>query len=286
MPKVIDIQPRSISLKEIRRFRTVSNYIIRDSRWPNSVPRVMKKEYKRLPPDNYIASDAIPPQTIYFGSKTPNANILNANLAVALIGTAHRKIATEAGRELSTLLAQSVIQYDPTALIVSGDGFGIDRAAHLGAIKADGKTVAVVPNGVEFGLARGGTDLKFYLQEEIPKHGAFVSIHPYFKKPNVMRALARNHIISALSDVVVVIECDKNSRTIDAALKAALQGVRLLVVDWSRIHGERPRPGNAWLLEQNIPNRKSLEAFPEYGNYNLTDLGKAFADQILARGQL
>ena len=105
--------------------------------------------------------------------------------------------------------------------IISGLAVGIDSAAHLGALKANGKTIAVLGCGV----------LDIYpqenisLSEQIEKNGLVVSEYdPYsgVARPNLV---LRNRIISAISKAVVVAQIGEKTtgelKTADYAIKQA-----------------------------------------------------------------
>ncbi len=256
-----------------------------------SIPRVDKTR----PDDNspYCKDEVMPPETIYFRSRSDLADILNSNLVVAFIGAAdkyepekNRLGCTPEGRKLAANLAEAVVEYDPDAIIVSGGANFIDRCSHRGAIKAGGRTISVVQNPVKYGFspkAKRPSGIK--LQDEILQHGGFVSEKSEYSKATSRRAMTRNYITSALSDIVIVVECWRGSGTIDNALKAVLQGKTLVVIDWDKIEGESNdiRTGNAWLLTskelKKIKNRQPPLHFPNTIT-RLSDLPNLFKQQL------
>jgi DNA processing protein len=101
--------------------------------------------------------------------------------------------------------------------VVSGAAYGIDGAAHRGALAAEGATIAVVAGGVDrvypVGHAR--------LLEEIVRTGAVVSEVPPGAAPTRTRFLARNRLIAAMTIGTVVVEAAARSGSLNTARWAA-----------------------------------------------------------------
>ena len=114
------------------------------------------------------------------------------------------KIATDVAYELA----------DSGVNVVSGGAFGIDVAAHRGALAADGYTVAVSACGVDRYYPASHADL--YL-EILRRGGAVCSEAPPGAAPHKHRFLSRNRIIAALSRAVVVVEAPFRSGAISTA---------------------------------------------------------------------
>lgn len=86
--------------------------------------------------------------------------------------------------------------------IVSGAAFGIDGAAHRAALGVGGLTVAVLACGVDRAYPAGHARLL----RQISQNGAVISEYPPGTSPAKHRFLARNRLVAALSDGVVVVE--------------------------------------------------------------------------------
>lgn len=102
--------------------------------------------------------------------------------------------------------------------IVSGAAFGIDAAAHRGALACDGDTIAVVASGVE----RPYPAAHASLLSRIAEVGAVVSEVPPGSAPTRTRFLARNRLIAALSSGTLIVEAGLRSgsrSTVTHALK-------------------------------------------------------------------
>nr|WP_269457568.1 DNA-processing protein DprA [Auraticoccus monumenti] len=92
--------------------------------------------------------------------------------------------------------------------MVSGGAYGIDAAAHRGALAASaGATVAVLASGVDVAYPRGNSALL----DEVARRGVLVSEHPPGEHPTKVRFLGRNRLIAALAQVCVVVEATARS---------------------------------------------------------------------------
>ncbi|MDD5546781.1 MAG: DNA-processing protein DprA [Candidatus Omnitrophica bacterium] len=110
--------------------------------------------------------------------------------------------------------------------VVSGLARGIDAAGHKGALKAKGRTIAVLGSG----LANIYPEEHTGLAEEISKNGAVVSEFPMAMEPYKDNFPRRNRIISGLSLGVVVVEAAKNSGALITTDFALEQGKELFAV--------------------------------------------------------
>lgn len=86
--------------------------------------------------------------------------------------------------------------------VVSGFAFGIDRAAHLGALRAVGSTIAVLGTGIDLIYPISNRDVWM----EIAAKGLIVSEFPPGTKPEGTNFPHRNRIVSGLSLGVLVVE--------------------------------------------------------------------------------
>ena len=110
--------------------------------------------------------------------------------------------------------------------IVSGLARGIDTMAHKAALKAGGRTLAVL----------GGALDKLYppenreLAEEIAAHGAVLSEFPLGREPDRTTFPYRNRVVSGLSKGVLVVEAGLDSGAMNTAEQALEQGRSVLAV--------------------------------------------------------
>jgi len=152
-----------------------------------------------------------PPAALYV-----NGELLKQDeAAVALVGT---RRATYYGMQVCQKLAYELALQGIT--IVSGMALGIDTAAHKGALKAGGRTIAVLGSGHANIYPRQNINL----YKEIAKSGAVVSEFPNATRPDKWHFPRRNRIISGLSLGVVVVEAPKKSGALITADFALEQG--------------------------------------------------------------
>lgn len=101
--------------------------------------------------------------------------------------------------------------------IVSGAAFGIDAAAHRGALGADGVTVALLAGGVDVPYPRAHASLLAAISDQ----GLVVSEVPLGETVRRQRFLSRNRLIAALGRATVVVEASERSGTTATARTAA-----------------------------------------------------------------
>ncbi len=111
--------------------------------------------------------------------------------------------------------------------IISGLAKGIDKYSHIGALEAQGDTIAVIGNGIDNIYPYENQ----YLSEQILKNnGLIITEYIIGTKPNKINFPARNRIISGLSDGVLVIEAKKKSGSLITADFGLEQGKEVFAV--------------------------------------------------------
>jgi DNA processing protein len=143
---------------------------------------------------------------------------------VAIVGS-RRPSAT--GREVATDIARGLASAG--MITVSGGAFGIDAAAHRGALDAGGLTVAVLGSGIDAPHPAGNRPLF----AEIESLGTLVSEYPPGVPAEPFRFPARNRLIAALSRGVVVVEGATKSGTRITAEHAMDLGLEVFAVPGS-----------------------------------------------------
>jgi DNA processing protein len=122
--------------------------------------------------------------------------------AVAIVGT---RAATDYGSLVAADLGAGLGERGWT--VVSGLAFGIDAAAHRGALSVGGATVAVLASGVDVAYPRAHRSL----YDQVISSGLAVSEQPPGAAPQRARFLVRNRLIAALSAGTVVVEAAPRS---------------------------------------------------------------------------
>jgi len=158
-----------------------------------------------------------PPLAIYVLGKLLPAD----QRAIGAVGSRHT---TFYGRETAESLAYQLAHAGFT--VVSGLARGIDTAAHLGALKAKGRTIAVLGGGLDCVYPSENRQLA----KDISKSGAVLSEFPIGRRPDKTTFPIRNRIISGLSMGVVVVEAGLASGALITANQALDQGRSVFAV--------------------------------------------------------
>ncbi len=153
---------------------------------------------------------------------TISAPLLDARV-VAIVGT-RRPCAESAA--FARLLAASVV--GAGGIVASGAAFGIDAAAHEGALDAGGRTWAVAPSGSDYDVPL--TNAPLYARIRASEGSAIVWPFPKDVRGRQWPFLARNRVLAALSDALVIVEAGCTSGARNAASWAREMGRPIWVV--------------------------------------------------------
>ncbi|HWS31510.1 MAG TPA: DNA-processing protein DprA [Actinoplanes sp.] len=168
-----------------------------DSEWPARLTDLATLE---LDTSGRINHDIRPPLCFWVRGEWQLGATLERSIAI--IGA---RAATEYGVNVTGDLAYSVTSEGWTVL--SGGAFGIDAAAHRGALAADGRTVAVLACGVDRPYPAGNSALL----ERVAETGLLISEWPLGSDPLRHRFLIRNRVIAAATAGTVVVEAAARS---------------------------------------------------------------------------
>jgi DNA processing protein len=164
-----------------------------DDEWPDQLGDLIRI----CRPDD---PDSAPPVCLWVRG-TPRLTAAMAR-SVAVVGA---RAATEYGAHVATELGYGLANRGWT--VVSGGAYGIDAAAHRGALSAGGPTVAVFACGLDTAYPIGHVSLF----ERIAEDGLLVSEWPPGVTPQRHRFLVRNRVIAAATRGTVVVEAAARS---------------------------------------------------------------------------
>jgi len=168
-----------------------------------------------------LAGDVEPPAVLFHRGDPA----VLTGLRVAIVGTRRcsstgAAVATELGRDLAAA----------GVAVVSGLASGIDAAAHRGALAAGGAPpIGVVGSGLDTVYPRG----QERLWRDVAAAGVLLSEAPLGGAPERWRFPARNRVIAALADVVVVVESHRRGGSLHTVDEADRRGVEVMVVPGS-----------------------------------------------------
>jgi DNA processing protein len=218
-----------------------------------------------------------PPKQLYVnGTLTPRDEV-----AVAIVGS---RRASLYGLEMAEKLGYELALRGVT--VVSGMARGIDTSAHKGALKAKGRTIAVMGGGHNH--IYPSENKKLYA--EIASSGAVITEYEDDFEPLPFNFPQRNRIISGLSLGVVVVEAAKDSGALITAELAAEQGREVFAVP-GKISSSTSSGANALIkdgamLVQTVDDildelsiRETTEVSPEGGQGragSITKMTKAY----------
>lgn len=199
-----------------------------------------------------------PPALIYVNGTLPD---MDNRLTIGIVGTRRAK---EYGLNNSYKFAYALAKYGVT--IVSGGALGVDCASHRGALKADGVTVCVRGCGINCRYLNENSKMR----QDITKRGAVISEYPPDETPRGYYFPARNRIISALSDGVLIIEAGAKSGSLITADLAIDQGKEVFALVGNNSpqnegSNERIKEGTA------IPVTDFLDILTAFDNLYATD---------------
>jgi DNA processing protein len=134
------------------------------------------------------------------------------------VGIVGARRATPYGLEVARALGRGLSASGVT--VVSGLALGVDSASHSGALEATGPVVAVLAGGADIPYPSS----KRALYARVVERGCVVSEMPPGFRPQRWCFVARNRIIAALSQVLVVVEAAERSGSLTTADFAAELG--------------------------------------------------------------
>jgi DNA processing protein len=157
-----------------------------------------------------------PPPVLYLSGALPRGRV-----AISIVGS---RRSDQYGLEVAESLALELAGEGIT--IVSGLAVGVDAAAHRGALRAGGHTIAVLGCGIDVDYPRANR----HLARDIRSAGAIVSEFPRGSAPEAWRFPIRNRIIAALAFGTVVVRATPRSGSLITAHRALELGRHVYAV--------------------------------------------------------
>ena len=163
-------------------------------------------------------TDSTWPQSVNDLAAPPIALVIKGDPALltgdslAIVGTRNP---TQYGVRIAQDFAAGFVDRDWS--IISGGAYGIDAAAHKGALVAEGITIAVIAAGIDINYPAGNARLF----AEIAELGCLVSEVAPGTPAIPSRFLTRNRLIAALSNATLVVEAAFRSGSLRTARDAA-----------------------------------------------------------------
>jgi DNA processing protein len=156
----------------------------------------------------------VPPSQLFIESNESDLSVLTTK-SIAIVGSRN---ATPYGLRVAADFAAALAEAGYT--IISGGAFGVDAAAHRGALSVGGKTVVVLAGGVDCPYPMAHSNLF----TDASRNGALVSEHPAGTPSHKHNFLSRNRIIAGLAFGTLIVEAAIKS----GAIRTALDTVKLL----------------------------------------------------------
>lgn len=159
------------------------------------------------------------------------------------VGMCGSRNVSEAGLRAAEACGTEVARNKLT--IISGYARGVDTETHLAALKWGGRTVIVLAEGIS------GFRVKRVFKDTLtPENVLVVSQFPPRQRWNAGAAMARNGIIAALGQALIVIEAGETGGTLNAGMQALEVGIPVMALEFSEStpegnrvlhrHGARP----------------------------------------------
>ena len=164
------------------------------------------KEYKSGKRAHADGGEPIPPLALWV-----RGPLDISTLAIRSVGVVGARSASPYGQRVASDLGYGLALRDFT--VVSGGAYGIDAAAHRGALAAEGSTVIVSAGGAE--RAYPASHQQMFAQAA--GRGAIVSESPVGCAPRRARFLTRNRLIAAFATGTVIVEASARSGALNTA---------------------------------------------------------------------
>jgi len=197
------------------------------------------KTYPELLKEIYV-----PPPLLYIRGSLKSSD----RISFGVVGT--RQLSAY-GHRITPLITADLSRAGLT--IISGLAKGIDTLAHKAALKANGRTIAVLGSGLD--KKNIYPQVNQHLSEIISQRGALLSEFPIGTKPFAQNFPQRNRIVAGLSLGVLVIEASKESGALITARNALEQNRDVFAIPGSIFSRNSLGPNNLIKLGAKLVNQ-------------------------------
>ncbi len=167
-----------------------------------------------------------PPPVVYLAGQWQPAD----EKAVALIGSRDcSAVSSRRAREYARYFAQEGVT------VISGYAAGVDISAHLGALEAGGRTIIIPGCGADYFDFAPLKSLDLNTFESLSQQGIWLSEQTPEADWSSQGSLARNRLVAAWAEIILVIEARTQSSTLDTVQKAQNLGRPIFVQSFATL---------------------------------------------------
>ena len=181
-------------------------------------------EYITLLDDIYpsrLKSIYKPPFVLFYKG---DIGLLNSKKTIGVVGSRKN---SDYGKYCTQKLVKGLVEHE--YVIISGLAKGIDAIAHKECLDNNGKTIAVIANGLDSYYPEENRGL----QDEIVKRGLLISEVPNFVESRKENFPKRNRIVAGLSDSILVTEAKNKSGAMITVSRALEMGKDIFCIPYS-----------------------------------------------------
>lgn len=193
------------------------------------------------------------------------------------IGMCGSRKASESG--LRAARACAVVAAREGFVVVSGNAAGVDSEAHIGALEGGSATILVIPEGAMHYRAR-----RSEASTDVEGRVLVLSQFPPRQPWHVGSAMARNGVIAALSEALVVVEAGSEGGTLNTGKQALALGRPVIALEFDSMPTP---PGNAILHAKGAKRLRRPSDLPEViaglrsGDREPSQLGRPSGDSLV-----
>jgi DNA processing protein len=183
----------------------------------------------------------------------------SSSLRIGVVGT--RRI-TQYGRDVTNMLVSDLVKNG--TIIVSGLALGVDGLAHRVTLENHGYAIAVLACGVDCCLPSENYSL---YSQILKQNGLIISEYPLSQPPNKGTFLARNRIVAAISDGLLITEAAEGSGSLVTSEYALQYGKKVFAVP-GQINSQMSKGSIGLIKKGGILVQDAQDILSEFGTKN------------------